>query len=451
MRQTDQLSFGAALCVSVAIVLAFASTVNAQQPAPAPQPSPYSIADGVNKELPEWLRFAGEYRVRFEGSTGIKGVHENDDAYVLSRLRLDLLFKLGTHVRVFVEGQDSQAGGFNANPDPPVHQDDFDLRQAYVEFRESDTNGWAFRVGRQELGFGDQRLIGPLNWTNTARTFDAAKLTYTDDRVAVDVFASSVVVVQDDRFDRHFDGQNLYGVYSTFKKAVPKGLLDAYVYWRTTPLAPSERGLPGDVDSWTFGTRLAGAASKHLDYSAELIGQRGSFGSDSIRAGAAHARAVWSFVKSPNVPKLRVEYDFASGDASPADGVHGTFDQLYPTNHARYGVLDQVGLKNLHDVRAGFTVKPHSRVTLDVDYLSFWLAHRRDGLYDAGGSLVVRIPTGATDSHVAQEADIQASIALTRNVSFGAGYGHWFPGPFWKQATPGASRTFTYTMVTYRF
>ena len=54
-------------------------------------------------------------------------------------------------------------------------------------------------------------------------------------------------------------------------------------------------------------------------------------------------------------------------------------------------------------------------------------------------------------SHVAQEADVQLTWSIFDNVSFGAGYGHWFPGAFWKQATPGASRDFVYTMAAYRF
>lgn len=105
----------------------------------------------------------------------------------------------------------------------------------------------------------------------------------------------------------------------------------------------------------------------------------------------------------------------------------------------------------MHDVRLGISTRPHPRVTLLVDYLSFWLADRRDGIYDAGGNLVARISTGAPASHIAQEADVQATVSLAPNVSFGAGYGHWFPGRVWKAATPGASRDFVYTMITYRF
>lgn len=443
----------------VAVILCACGVVPAQAPTAAatstaaanPAAANDSLAEKVNDRLPDWVRFGGEYRLRVEGVTGIGGRREVDDAYVLSRLRLDLTFTLGKHWRIFVQGQDSQVGGINARPVPAIHEDDFDLRQAYVEVRQAEASGWFFRVGRQELLYGDQRLVGPLNWTNTGRVFDAAKLGYVDKRVAVDVFASSVVVNQDNRFDRHFDGQNFYGAHASFLKAIPSAQLDAYVFWKTAPRVIGEFARVGDADTWTFGGRLNGKAPKYIDYTVEVAGQRGSFASDDIRAAAAHGRLGATFSKRVVVPKLRLEYNYASGDASPADNVRGTFDQLYPTGHDKYGIIDQVGWKNLHNARIGTSFKPHSRVTVAVDYNSFWLAHRRDGLYDAGSNLVARIASGAPDAHVAQEIDLQTSVSLTKRVTFDVGFGHWFPGAFWKTATPGAARNFAFSSVVYKF
>jgi hypothetical protein len=432
------------------LTVSLPGVASAQNLASTAAQNPPSVAREINKELPEWMEFGGEYRYRFEGVTGVGGVEENDDVYGLSRLRLDLGFKLGDHWKVFVQAQDSQAGGFDANPDPAIHENDFDLRQAYVEYRQSDKGGWGVKVGRQELNYGDQRLVGALNWTNTARTFDAAKLTYSNADVAVDVFASSVVAIQDNVFDKHLDGQNFYGTHATFKRAVPRAELNGYVFWKTTPFVLAESGA-GDADTVTVGGRLAGKLAKRTDYGVEIARQLGSFGADEIRATATHGRIIHGFSDDARVPKLRVEYNYASGDASPADGVRGTFDQLYPTGHAKYGVIDQVGWRNIHNARIGAILKPHAKLTLEVDYHSFWLAHRRDGLYNAGGALVARVPGGAAGSHVAQEADVQLTWSIFENVSFGAGYGHWFPGSFWKQATPGASRDFVYTMAAYRF
>lgn len=410
-----------------------------------------SVARTVNDRLPSWVRFGGEYRLRFEDATGLRGVDGADDAYALSRLRLNLTFLAGSHVRFFVEGQDARAGGYAPNPDPANVRDEFDLRQAYVEVRQAEKSGWAVRLGRQELSYDDQRVVGASNWTNTARVFDAAKVSYSDARFAVDAFASSVVVSTPDHFDRHLDGQNFYGVHASFLNVIPNAELVSYAYWKTNPFVLDEHARPGDADTVTFGARAAGKVAGSFDYAVDLIGQRGSYAGDDIRAGAAHAQAGYLLSKRAPSPKLRVEYSFATGDASPGDGVRGTYDQLYPTNHAKYGLIDQVGLRNIHDARAGLTLKPTSRLTVDVDYNSFWLAHRRDGLYDASGALVARVLSGAAGSHVAQEADVQATYAVSPSVSLGAGYGHWFPGEFWTAATPGTRRNFVYSFASYRF
>jgi hypothetical protein len=444
---------------ALAVSASAQSTAVAPPPAAAPAqtsdkktvPDAYSVAGDVNAELPSWLRFGGEYRVRVESGTNAKGAESADDAYTLSRLRLDLTFRLGNHVRLFAQGQDAQVWHHDAHPDPSTLQDRFDLRQAWVEFRQAEKTGWGLRLGRQELSFGDQRLVGVGYWTNVGRSFDAARLSYTDARVGLDVFAASVVVPTDGAFNKHVDGQNFYGAYASAFKVVPRAQLDGYVFWRTAPFVLPEAGPGGDADTWTFGSRVAGTLPHRADYTVEVIRQLGTFAADDVRAGAAYARIAWATSSRAVMPKLRLDYTYASGDVSPGDGVRGTFDQLYPTNHDRYGVMDLVGTKNIHALRAGASIKPTPRLTLDASYHSFWLAHRRDGFYDSAGALVARIPTGAPDAHVAQEADVEGTYAVATNVAFGAGYGHWFPGAFWRAATPGAGRDFLYTFVTYTF
>jgi hypothetical protein len=409
------------------------------------------LASEVNEALPEWVRFGGEYRLRWEGRTGVGGKEDQDDGYVLSRLRLDLTFTLGERWKVFLQGQDSQAFGYNANPDPTSVENDFDLRQAWVEYRQKEKSGWAVRAGRQELSYGDQRIVGALNWGNASRSFDAVKVSYSESRFAVDAFASSVVAIQDGAFDRHLDGQNFYGTHVTFFKAVPKAELNTYVFWKTAPLVLDERARAGDADTVTFGGRLAGKLPGRADYALELMGQRGSFSGDAIRGAAAHGRVGYAPWAAPTAPKLRAEYNYASGDANPGDGVRGTFDQLYPTNFDKYGIVDQIGFRNMHNARIGVTEKPHAKVNVEVDYNSYWLAHRRDGLYNAAGVLVARIAGGAPGSHVAQEANVTVSYVLRDGLTIGAGYGRWIPGAFWKAATPGASQSFAYTQFAYRF
>jgi hypothetical protein len=149
--------------------------------------------------------------------------------------------------------------------------------------------------------------------------------------------------------------------------------------------------------------------------------------------------------------KLTGEYNFASGDKDPSDGVRGTFDQLYPTPHDKTGLADQIGWKNIRHARAGFEFTPFKGLPVATNYHSWWLAESRDAVYNVGNAVLGRIPTGAADTHVGQEIDVQVTRALMPQIAVAAGYAHIVPGSFLEAATPGASYSHPYVMVTYVF
>jgi hypothetical protein len=121
------------------------------------------------------------------------------------------------------------------------------------------------------------------------------------------------------------------------------------------------------------------------------------------------------------------------------------------TPHDKYGLADQVGWRNIRHVRAGVELTPWKGLPVTTNYHSWWLDETRDGLYNAGGALIARVPSGASSSHVGHELDVQAARALTPQIQLAAGYAHIFTGAFLKQATPGASYSHPYVMVTYVF
>jgi hypothetical protein len=52
---------------------------------------------------------------------------------------------------------------------------------------------------------------------------------------------------------------------------------------------------------------------------------------------------------------------------------------------------------------------------------------------------------------VGHEVDVQVSRPVTPHLQLSAGYAHVFAGAFLKEATPGASYSHPYVMVTYVF
>jgi len=427
-------------------------TATAPAPAKAPAVAPTKLlSDDLNTELPKWLHVNGEYRARFEGLGGLNFKPDSADAFLLSRLRLNLKVSPTAWMRFQVQGQDSQAMYRNAKPDAPPYENTFDLRQGYVELGNADKPPITLRVGRQEMFFGEQRLIGHLNWTNTARSFDAARLTLKFGNYKIDAFASSVVNPKEAVFDRSSGGNDLHGAYASIEKLIPNAVVEPYVLWRIGRGTKTETGVPAVVSRPVYGGRVAGKLPAHLDYSVEMVGETGSVGTDSINAWAGHWMTGYTLPKIKKTTHIVAEYNYASGDKVAGDGKQQTFDQLYPTGHDKLGLSDQVGWKNIHDVRSGVEYKATKKLSMNSFYHAWWLASRTDALYNAAGNVIVKVANGSAGKFVGQEADFQAAYALYPQLSLAGGYANVFPGTFLKNATPGKPYRFSYAMATYSF
>jgi hypothetical protein len=435
------------LCL-LAAAPTFAQDQAQASPAP-PRPKP-PVVNRLNEVLPAWLRVRAEQRSRFEGFDGAGFTSGRDDSYYLNRLRLSATVQPSSSVSFTTQVQDARVVDKSVGPTGPPFRNEIDLRLAHADIG-SATARVTTRVGRQELAFGDQRLVGHLNWTNTARSFDGARATLRSRPFTLDVFAASVVVLDESEFDESdFDSSRFFGAYGATTTLVPKAVVEPYVLYRVARNLRSEANLPGDLKAATFGVRFVGGLPAGLDYNTEVAAQLGSLGSDDVRAWAGH----WQLRKTlDEARRLKVfgEYNTASGDANPVDGTRGTFDQLYPTGHDKYGLADQVGWRNIHHLRAGGEVLVREGLVASAGYHSWWLDSRRDALYNAAGAVVARVTGGAANGHVGQEVDVQATYVVSPQLQLSAGYAHIFTGAFLKEATPGASFSAPFVMATYVF
>src|SRR4051812_46193743 len=399
--------------------------------------------------LPAWVSIGGQLRVRTESFTGGGFQPDNSDSYLLTRVLLNARVRPSNGTSLFVEGMDARGPWKNVTPAGAPFRDHADLRQLYGQVG-ADNGPAIIRAGRQELLFGDGRLVGPLLWANTARTFDAARGTLARNGYRVDAFAASVVRVQQDKFDRNAPGNNFYGVYGSAAKLLPKSVLEPFFFWRRQSGLNSEAGVRSTLNFGTSGIRIAGKPSS-FDYDAQLVAQRGSLGDEPIRAWAGHGLVGYTLTATPLTPRLYAEYNQASGDTDPADNRKGTFDQLYPTGHDKYGLTDLVGWQNMKHVRTGLDLSISKRWAATARYSHYWLAEARDALYNGGGAVLARSPTGVAGSSVGQEVDLIASGKIQPTLGFSAGLGYFMPGTFLKITTPGKPYTYPYVMLTYDF
>jgi hypothetical protein len=417
--------------------------------APPPQPPAMPVVNRVNEKLPAWLVVRGEFRERVEGLRHAGFTDGLDDGYALSRLRLNATIAPSRSLSFQVNVQDARVGGKTVGPTTAPFRGPFDVRTAFADVG-SPKAPVAARLGRQELAFGDQRLLGHLAWVNTGRTWDAARGIFRHRTFQVDVFAASLVRSLPDGFDRSGNGNRLIGAYATTAKLLPMATVEPYVFVRRDQNLRSELGPFGSLRQTTVGARTAGRLPRGLDYAVEMALQRGSLAGDSIGAWAGHYQLRKS-LPGPGAVKLTSEYNVASGDKNPADGRRSTFDQLYPTGHDKLGLADQVGWRNIHHLREGIEISPFKATPIAVNYQTWWLAEKADGLYAANGNRIAFVAGGAASRHVGQELDVQVTRALTPQLQVAGGYAHVFPGAFLEQATPGRAFSYPYVMATYVF
>ena len=447
--------FSIAALLTAALAPAFAAPMQAPDgPSPdagrPPAPASRSFADWSPVEkLPAWLQLGGEVRGRFERASGTSLTNHAPDTYYLSRLRVHLGIKPASWLRFYAEAQDARVAAYNLPVAPGTIYNPLDLRQAYIEVSAHGPLDLDLRAGRQELLFGGQRLIGPADW-GMSRTFDALDLGLTRGNAKVDLLAGSSVLIDPTRFDRHKPGEHFYGAYGSLRN-LPAGItLEPYLLFKQNLLIKSETGVLGDALVVSPGARVFGKALGRLDYVAEVVVQRGTYSSDRIRAIGQSYVLGWTITDKSWKPRVSEEYSYASGDRATKDGLRGTFDQFYPSNHSYYGMIDQFGWKNLKNWRAGIDFQIGRKLTLRSDLNDFYLATVEDSLYNSSGSSAV-LNRNATSAHIGWETNSVALYQWSKIWRFGAGYGHLFAGQYLEQSKVTFGYTYPYLFFTGSF
>jgi alginate export protein len=394
--------------------------------------------------LPPWLQLGGQIRGRLEEPSGTSLISNSPDAYYLSRIRLDLGIKPVSWLRFFVEAQDARVAGYNTSPAPSTINNPIDLRQGYVELKFEAPVTVTARVGRQELLFGDERIIGPADW-GMSRTFDAADVKIAYGTMSVDLLAGSPVLINPTGFDEHKPGEHFYGAYGSIRNVLPGMNIEPILLFKENLQIKSETGVVGNALIASPGARVFGKTPGRVDYSGEMFFQWGSYSTDHVAAMGASYVAGWTMNQSVYKPRVSVEYNYASGDPNNKDGNRNTFDQFYPSNHAYYGMIDQFGWKNLKNARAGFDFLATKKFKLRADFNEFYLATVQDSLYGSSGSSVV-LDRKATSAHIGSEANAVALYQWSKIWKFGAGFGHLFAGEYLKESKAGFGYNYPYVM-----
>jgi hypothetical protein len=385
-----------------------------------------------------------EERTRWEEHYGNSFGKAKNQQDMLSRLRISMDYSPTGWLLISAMGQDARAPWYGQNA-PGSLRDSIDLNEAFIEIRKKNRSMSA-SIGRRMLNYGETRVIGVPQWSNTSRTYDFGRVQFTTRHFALETLMASPVIVRPDMFNNPELGNRYWGTYDVLPKIWHGTSIDIYA------LRHSQNKVGGWTSNGTlgtnnFGTRFYGPLPAKLSYSLEGIGQTGHVGSLNQRAYAWFAGLNRTFPVNALLIDTSVEFKEASG--SHAGSTHSsTFDQLSPANHDKFGHQDLFGWKNLRTFKTLETIHPTKASTFNVMYTNHSLFSASDSLYASSGSKIATSAHGTAGRAVGQELDGFATYSWGAHTFF-AGVGYFFRGQFVVNTTSGINPRYFYIAQQY--
>ncbi|MBT3217954.1 MAG: alginate export family protein [Proteobacteria bacterium] len=271
------------------------------------------------------IAFAGEIefdpelqvRPRLEAHTGRDGDSSTGDSIAISqRSRLGATLSAGT-VSALVQIQDVRIWGTEENTLTDFSADAIDLHQASLSWTPHEYVKLV--VGRQEIAFHEQRLIGTVNWAQQARSFDAARVSAHYGHFSTDL-VGAVTVFKDSHL-------------AMLRLGVAKEKERQADFILVADQSTAEERMR--VTTGVYGRAKFGIFSGRL----ETYYQAGTIGDSHIGALLAAVEVTIS-PEHEVKPSFTLWYDYLSGDKDLADSQISSFNTLFATNHKFYGQLD---------------------------------------------------------------------------------------------------------------
>ncbi len=397
--------------------------------------------------------FDAQFRTRGEDWTGFGfgSGSERDDTFVLGRVMLGADIRLGAHFRSYIQARSS----FLTDRDLPggkraIDADDFDFQNAFVDvvIPIEETFNMTVRAGRQEILFGRQRLVSPLDWANTRRTFDGARAIVSAGEWKIHAFFVRPVLVEKSELNSSDRKTDFFGVHATHP--VTAQSIEYDLYWLgldRESVAFNET--TGRERRHTFGVRLNGKVpDTGWDYDGEIAYQIGDISDADISALMVGGVLGYTFSETGMAPRLHAGFDFGSGDDVPGGDV-GTFNQLFPLGHAYLGWIDIVGRQNVVAVNSGIRLEPLPRLTVMLTGHRFWRASDEDALYNAGGG-VVRQSEPDLSTAVGSELDLLARYRFHPTLTGLLGYSQFFADQFIEETGEDENPQFFYLSLEWK-
>jgi len=279
-----------------------------------------------------------------------------------------------------------------------IMDNNLDVQEAWVGWRANDVE---FRVGRQELYFGTQRLIGSREGTNVRRTFEGVRALGKAGRWQWDAFGVRLVNVEPNGAfnDSSNSDSGMAGLYLTRKGGVTD--LDVYYLYTSRNDRVTVIGT-ADQRRHSFGVRAFGDAGRWF-WDWEAVAQSGRHGSADVAAWTLATNTGYRLPGSWS-PRLTLSANVASGDSDPDDNTLGTFDAPYPRGNP-FSVIALLGPANYVNLNPRIAIAPTENFRAELSLNALWRMETNDGVYRPPITLFRR-PEGSGERFVNSVASL---------------------------------------------
>lgn len=338
---------------------------------------------------------SGQYRPRFEVNNRTLQSGTEEDVVVSHRARIGLTLAYGSWLVQF-QPQDVRQWGTEASTLAAIGGN-IDFHQAYVQGKFLE-NQLFIKVGRQELIYDDQRLIGAVDWAQQGRAFDGGLFRFESKgiRLTADVFAAYLIEGGD-------KDRGLYGLHADYSLTeISFSVLSTFEYDSTNDYIRS-----------TSGVRMSGTPMGFI-FDIAGYGQFGFFDT----AGVQTDMQAWLFAARVGYEfnafgKLTVGADVLSGDDDLTDTTVNAFDTLYATNHKWYGHMDYFLNIPVHTAQLGL-------IDLTAAYQVAFLDNFVAGL--VGHWFATQVQTTAGNQNLGIEVDASIAYKFNKFIKLVGGY-----------------------------
>ncbi len=379
---------------------------------------------GITISLTGQVTLTGEFRPKFELRDGYKTLLSDDQhaAFVTAqRSRLNLSYT-DARIATYLSVQDVRFWG-----ESPAKADasTMNVFQAWAQVFLNES--WTVRLGRQELSYDQNRLLGASNWNDVGASHDLIQVMY---HKAFDLQAGFAY-----NNDKSKNAESNYPVNYYKTLAFLRGEKDLGKYFNASLIILTDGNQKEDSDyaiyqRFTYGGNLqfSNDSVRTKAYASAYLQNGKSPEGTDISAYFVSLNLEYGFTKAMS-GMLAAEY-FSGDDAYESGNTKHSFNNLYGNGHNLYGYMDYFSQIDkdtkgggLMDLYARLNYKFSKKTSAELTYHNFSFTN----------SVVDSVSTPGiskkADAYLGSEIDVTFKYKPAANLEFSCGYSTMLAAP----------------------